>query len=180
VASKDLPCNTHVYFRVVNGALDMTVCNRSNDLIWGACGSNVVHFSMLQEVIARGLNMLCGRYFQFTNNLHIYDNIPNREMYTPPIEWWENPYTAGVEPYPLIRVTLGQWFEDLAEFMSSPLNKSGYGDPFFREVAVPIMTAWEARKTKTSNGLAELQECKAEDWKRACTEWILRRENNAV
>ena len=50
--SKDLPCNTHVYFSIREGFLDMTVCNRSNDLIWGCCGANAVHMSFLQEYVA--------------------------------------------------------------------------------------------------------------------------------
>lgn len=178
--SKDVPCNTHIYFRNVFGALQMTVCNRSNDLIWGACGSNVVHFSMLQELLARVLELDVGDYYQFTNNLHIYENIPKREIYTPPVALWKCAYTAGeVEPYPMIRVGLDQWLQDLEEFMRSPLNSSGYFDPFFPEVAVPMMKSWEARKTRTSNGLEELEMCKASDWKKACTEWILRREANA-
>ena len=54
--SKDLPCNTHVYFSIRDGFLDMTVCNRSNDLIWGCCGANAVHMSYLQEYVA----IMCG------------------------------------------------------------------------------------------------------------------------
>ena len=34
--SKDVPCNTHAYFDLRGGRLNMTVCNRSNDAIWGA------------------------------------------------------------------------------------------------------------------------------------------------
>lgn len=178
--SKDVPCNTHVYFRNVFGALQMTVCNRSNDLIWGACGSNVVHFSMLQELLARALELDIGEYFQITNNLHIYDGIPNRDLYDRPVPYWECAYTAGkAEPYPLIRAQLEHWLQDLEEFMKTPLNSSGYYDPFFPEVAVPIMKAWEARKNRTSNGLEELEQCKATDWRLACTEWIQRREANA-
>ena len=51
--SKDVPCNTHAYFsRDESGALDMTVCNRSNDLVWGCLGANAVHFSFLLEYMA--------------------------------------------------------------------------------------------------------------------------------
>ena len=52
--------------------LDMTVCNRSNDLIWGSLGANVVHFSFLQEYMARRVGVGIGRYTQFSNNLHVY------------------------------------------------------------------------------------------------------------
>src|SRR5690606_6235064 len=50
--SADLPCNTHIYFRIQDDRLNMTVCNRSNDAIWGAVGANVVHMSFLQEYMA--------------------------------------------------------------------------------------------------------------------------------
>src|SRR5690606_1699783 len=36
----DTPCNTHLYFGVRDGALNMTVCCRSNDAVWGAHGAN--------------------------------------------------------------------------------------------------------------------------------------------
>ncbi len=42
---KDYPCNTQIYFWERKGQLNMTVCNRSNDMIWGAYGANAVHMS---------------------------------------------------------------------------------------------------------------------------------------
>jgi Thymidylate synthase len=75
--SKDVPCNTHAYFSIVNGALDMTVCNRSNDIVWGAYGANVVHFSFLLEYMAGRLGVPVGRYFQVSNNYHAYITRPD-------------------------------------------------------------------------------------------------------
>ena len=34
----DVPCNTHVYFQVTDEGLEMTVCCRSNDMVWGIRG----------------------------------------------------------------------------------------------------------------------------------------------
>ena len=51
IDAKDVPCNTHIYFRRRGESLDMTVCNRSNDLVWGALGSNIVHFSFLMSTL---------------------------------------------------------------------------------------------------------------------------------
>ncbi len=71
--SLDVPCNTHIYFRVnPSGALDMTVCCRSNDAVWGAHGANVVHFSFLLEYIADCLGCQVGIMYQVSNNYHIY------------------------------------------------------------------------------------------------------------
>ena len=64
--SKDVCCNLSCMFlirSVDNGIdgngkhtwtdhLDMTVTNRSNDLVWGLFGANVVHFSYLLEYMA--------------------------------------------------------------------------------------------------------------------------------
>lgn len=78
--SKDLPCNLQVLFDAGLGALDMTVTNRSNDMIWGAYGANVVHFAFLQEYIAALVGIPVGTYYQMSNNLHIYPefDITNR------------------------------------------------------------------------------------------------------
>ncbi|BAG41679.1 deoxyuridylate hydroxymethyltransferase [Ralstonia phage phiRSL1] len=70
--SKDLPCNTSVMFDAQLGKLNMTVTNRSNDMIWGCYGANVVHFSMLHEYVAEKCGLPLGHYYQVSNNLHVY------------------------------------------------------------------------------------------------------------
>lgn len=52
--------------------LDMTVINRSNDMLWGALGSNYVHFSFLLEYVALSAGYAPGKYHQVSNNLHVY------------------------------------------------------------------------------------------------------------
>ena len=52
--------------------LDMTVFNRSNDLILGMLGANVVHFSFLQEYMANCIGVEVGVYNQISSNLHAY------------------------------------------------------------------------------------------------------------
>lgn len=75
--SKDKPCNMSVVFKsrkAVSGEvkLDMTVFNRSNDLVWGLCGSNVVQFSMLFELVCSATGYTMGKYTHVTNCLHAY------------------------------------------------------------------------------------------------------------
>jgi len=82
---RDRPCNTHIYFRVRHEMLDMTVCNRSNDAVWGMCGANFVHMTYLQEFIARALKLRVGRYHVMTNNLHIYE--PHWPLMDSPKSW---------------------------------------------------------------------------------------------
>jgi thymidylate synthase len=87
--SKDVCCNLEAMFSIreveSDGAipphpdwkikerfLDMTVVNRSNDLLWGMLGANYVHFSFLQEYMACRLGVSVGRYHHVTNNCHVY------------------------------------------------------------------------------------------------------------
>jgi hypothetical protein len=75
--STDVPCNTHIYFSNRGGQLDMTVCCRSNDAIWGAYGSNIVHFSVLHEVVAAATGLRLGCLVQFSNDMHMYSERPD-------------------------------------------------------------------------------------------------------
>jgi thymidylate synthase len=73
---KDRPCNTHVYFRLRNKKeLDITVCCRSNDMIWGAYGANIVQFGVLHRYMAARLEAEVGVYYQISNNYHAYLNV---------------------------------------------------------------------------------------------------------
>jgi len=73
--SKDLPCNDLVMCTINphTHALDITVCCRSNDAIWGAYGTNAVQFSMLQEYMAAKIGVPIGVYTQMSNNFHVYE-----------------------------------------------------------------------------------------------------------
>jgi hypothetical protein len=70
--SKDIPCNVHINLRIVRGALDLTVFNRSNDLMWGMLGANIVQFSFLQEYLAHVIGVPVGKLHQISTNVHIY------------------------------------------------------------------------------------------------------------
>lgn len=188
---KDVPCNTHAYFDLRHGKLNMTVCNRSNDAIWGAYGANAVHFSILQEYIASQLNATVGVYRQFSNNFHAYTDVYNIEklqkiagesaasdFYKVDKGFFIDKNNV-VEPYPLMTVkSVELWNEDLRNFMAAPDRLHTYADPFFSLVARPMYLAWMMRKEKLGNGHAEVERIVAKDWKLACTQWIARRERN--
>ena len=89
-AFKDRPCNTELMFRYhsVRKELDMLVVNRSNDLVWGMLGANVVHMSVLHEYVAATLGMTLGRMTTVTNNLHAYKDVLDKHM---PLDY--NKYT---------------------------------------------------------------------------------------
>jgi thymidylate synthase len=72
--TKDRPCNTTIYFKIREKKLNMTVCNRSNDVHLGLYGVNFVQFSRIQEFMAASLNVGIGKYTHFSDSLHIYDD----------------------------------------------------------------------------------------------------------
>lgn len=176
MGSKDLPCNTHIYFDCRGGALNMTVCNRSNDLIWGACGANAVHMSVLQEYIAFAIGKPVGVYRQFTNNLHVYTETFNDEyLERLCMDLMDNDlYASGdVRPAPLIRHDLADWNADLRKFMQNPQTDPAlFYEPFFKFVVGPMKLAWDCRGTDEASSIA----CGivAEDWRVACLEWLER------
>jgi len=171
--SKDLPCNTHAYFAINEGRLDMTVCNRSNDLVWGALGANCVHFSFLLEYLAVRIGVPVGAYYQFTNNLHGYLNTaqPLKELTND--QGGECPYSAGqVRPRLLQQDELAGFEEDIKR-LDTPLT---WTSPFMRTVAYPMIRAWENYKAYGPEaGFEAAAGIAAEDWSRACVEWLQRR-----
>ena len=70
----DTPCTYAVQFTIVDNKLNMCVTMRSNDLWYGFCNDQYC-FSMLQQLVARELNISVGTYFHFAHNLHLYNNI---------------------------------------------------------------------------------------------------------
>ena len=70
----DTPCTYAVQFTIIDNKLNMCITMRSNDLWYGFCNDQYC-FSMLQQLVARELNILVGTYFHFAHNLHLYNNI---------------------------------------------------------------------------------------------------------
>src|SRR5260370_29553164 len=127
---KDVPCNTHVYFKIRKDMLNMSVCCRSNDMLWGAYGANAVHFSMLQEYIANKLKIHVGFMCQYSDSMHVYTvgdsgNLWERvcklrEHY----EYNGDPYVLSVSPTPIQAWTVN-WDDDLKFFVESVDNNNG-------------------------------------------------------
>ncbi len=191
---KDFPCNTQVVFSVNEGSLDMSVFNRSNDLVWGALGANAVHFSFLQEYMAARIGVPVGHYWQISNNMHLYLEQHEGLMHSlgdRAEEFYQfrtgkdDPYATGeVKPFPLMSISPEQWELELEVFMHFP-DSTGLTDPFFREVARPLFFAHRTFKQMKDAGLdrydcaaEHLELCAASDWKKAAEEWLLRRRAN--
>lgn len=192
--SKDVPCNLSAVFqRGADGELNMTVYNRSNDIVWGALGANAVHFSFLQEFLARAIGCPVGRYWQISCNMHGYLKTVEPLMSLadkafPSIQTQiSDPYADGlVEPFTLFEP--GQALDlrqDLVMFANELDRAIGYKTRFLRRVVLPMYRAWIAFKNKDDprrhfRAVDILErECEASDWKRAGCEWLHRRAEKA-
>ena len=178
--SKDVPCNTQVYFRVVNDALDMTVTNRSNDMIWGMYGANAVHFSMVQEYVASMVGMRMGKYYQVSNNAHIYKEVWDPLDLKLPKGiigcFYE---TLVVEPSPLVDnpdsfdIEMALFFEWLHEGDHFGFE---YKNSVFNKTAMPMVEAWWLYKEGLLPDAIDMAKTiKATDWRKVCVEWLERK-----
>lgn len=187
-ASKDVCCNLSVMFAIrqteeptceygepkkrsiQRAFLDMTVTNRSNDLIWGCLGANYVHFTFLQEYMARRLGVKVGVYNHFTNNLHVY------EWNWEPDEW----LAAPVVEYPSGGVPFDADDDEIKEF--AKVAHSGqdvdlvFTSNFLEFVAKPMYMAHN--EYKNGNHVQSLNWANTitdPAWKQASLDWLQRR-----
>jgi hypothetical protein len=170
IGKRDYPCNTHIYFRVDKTKLNMTVCNRSNDLIWGMLGANVVHMTYLQELVAQMAGLHLGKYQVFTNNLHIYERHWHLLDSPSKIEI-EDEYFGLAPPILGNEEKYGELVFDCHDLIEGSARE--YNTEWVAEVAAPIQDLWFHRKQP--DWQTYLEKIGDEGWKTSCREWILRR-----
>jgi hypothetical protein len=163
----------------------MTVFNRSNDLIWGCCGANAVHFPILQEYMASRIGIEMGIYWQVSNNLHLYME-QHGDLCKQIVEKY------SVEPYNSVIIPLIEhqrvFDEELSEVMcyldilnynsltdQSEVYSGNISNIFLREVVTPMAIAHRFYKLKNMNKALEvIEDVVAEDWKIAGKQWLER------
>ena len=181
--AKDVPCNTQAYVGIsTTGELDLTVCCRSNDMVWGAYGANAVHFSVMLEYMARSIGVEVGKYTQISNNFHAYDatygkvkDLANQKV--------KNPYETGeVSPIPLFYPLNKDLFDaDLVAFFEafddgSPISHVDFKTEFFKGTIVPAFMALSYYKGGDKHAAIPWAETvEATDWRKAMVEWLKRR-----
>ena len=172
---KDVPCNTQIFISVRGDLLDMTIMCRSNDAIWGCYGANVVHFSYLQEFLACALKKMVGKLYQFSNNFHVYPDMPRfEELYANPSS--TNYYLGeAMSPGPLLFQGDFQTFlMELEDWLDTPTSSSSY--PFLSGVAYPMWLSFTNHKQGETEGALEwADQVDAQDWRLACKAWLERR-----
>lgn len=190
----DRPCNTHIYLRTdrtfsvdtTDGLysefgryLDMTVCCRSNDAVYGAYGANAVHMSTMQEYLAARIGVSVGTYTQMSNNLHMYDWSELRVSIESARDTARDLYRT--EKYPGARQLVDDpltFDGELKQFLADPAadNLQKMNNSHFYAVAQPMWRANEFRKAKDwKEALQYAESIEAPDWRRATVEWLNRR-----
>lgn len=160
-------------------ALDMTVINRSNDLVWGMLGANYVQFTVLQEYVAAKLGVEVGAYYHVTNNLHAY---VERKDWDPNL-WLMSPHPTydglGEPLVPLVK-DAARFDDVLPRFVDyHSRQRSGtrlWSEPFFDGVASPMLEAFHMYKG--GNGPAALIHAgsiQSPDWRHAAEAWLTKR-----
>lgn len=178
---KDVPCNTQVYFRIRQDKLDMTVTCRSNDMVWGAYGANVVHFSMLQEYVAQAVGVGIGIYYQMSNNFHAYIERPDVAKIFEAAKFATPTHYRGLPLNILERATLVHEFDaELAGFLDGEFTAMRPPRSLFlRELALPMRTAHAFYKHGdfVKSKLALAGPTYRYDWAQAGLAWLARRED---
>lgn len=188
-SAKDVCCNLCVVFQTRETypgepfKLDMTVYNRSNDLVWGMLGANVVHFSFLQEYVALACGYEVGRYHQISNNLHFYPEKVNLERYlddcTDLYSCWES---SGSETFrlPLFSENESSKFDAALKIY---FTQSEGDNPFTHEkgsfigeVLIPATVAFSYHKNRNYDGAISIANgISSSDWRTVCLEWLFKR-----
>lgn len=204
--SKDVCCNLSVMFSLREAyeqklgaglfkefpprrALDMTVTNRSNDLLWGLLGANYVQFTILQEYVAARLGAAVGRYHHISNNLHVYADRPDwrpAELLAEydeggrSDEWYGDRAEVGTV-VPLVKdpaafeAELPRFVERHASAYHRRLLTGDFTEPFLRDVAGPLLQAWHYRRDDPAEAERWVGKIVADDWRLAARDWLARR-----
>jgi hypothetical protein len=152
--TKDAACNVVAKFEVFDNALNMIVFNRSNDIIMGCYGANAVHFSVLQEYIAKRAGLEVGWYEQISSNFHAYLRDWNKywpidpEIMRDP-DWYDIEQEGAVVIEPLM--THPSKFDGECTHVCEMIRQSAiinedvsreFYNPFFHVVCQPMSVAY--------------------------------------
>jgi hypothetical protein len=146
---------------------------------------------MLQEFIARAAGVGVGTYRQISDSFHIYTDSDVWKRVRAEPSHHSDPYRDGTAwPFPLMddRTGYEDWLVQLNLLLKGELAAyDGRVDPFFRNVAAPLLRAWEIWKDAAGEpdkinrvdwAMDYVSKCVTHcDWKVACSTWLERRRN---
>jgi hypothetical protein len=157
VGGKDCCCNLSCVFNPQpDGTLDMEVYNRSNDLVFGALGANLVHFSILHQYVAAQVGMKKGCYSQVSSNTHVYTEFPITARFVNSDATLKEAYSGE----PIVGFTTIQQSAYADQFKGLDLSDSEFGaqlfdffDIFLEDIETPALLSEDS---STSDVEAEL------------------------
>ena len=171
--TKDKACNMSMVFRRFGDIIDMTVFCRSNDLIYGGVtGANVVHFPFIHAVLCYELECIQGSFVHVVNNAHVYVDNPKYEClsnysYTDVSDMIE----VGID---CDRVAI-KYFCNIIRQYPDEIEQVVGGGKFMNGVLVPMYNAF-ARHKSEKNGLSICHHIYDDAWRKAASQWLMRRE----
>lgn len=183
----DHPCNTTIFCKLREAKLHMTVCNRSNDAVWGCYGANAVQFSILQQYIAAALNVPTGKLRQVSDSLHVYTDekwgaVWRRcsAAHAPMLQDYS--YKArGLKNDPLV-LNFHRFNAELEELLDYPTGRVPdywvFKEPFLGSVAHPMFLSHQRYRDGDLNGALDILKYFDEygnAWLVAAKQWLLRR-----
>lgn len=186
IETRDRPCNTHIYFRRRGDYLDLTVCCRSNDAVWGAHGANAVHFSILLEYVAGLIGVGVGKMYQISNNYHAYtatlEPILNSfdSLYKMETHFTTDVVYGGVAAMPIGRLdrleihNAVEAIRDMPDDIISDHYWMKVKNDWLRDV-MRAAEAYQMRRRDMTTAIRRAGDIHSPDWRIACTEWLERR-----
>ena len=146
---RDVPCTCTLQFVVRCGRLHLITYMRSNDLFLGL-PHDVFAFTMIQELIARSLNVKLGTYVHMVGSLHLYTKDQQKAQAFLD-EGWQSTIPMPAMPFG------DQWqnveqllkIEEYLREGGEPLDAPDAADPYWSDLArvLSIYALWKAGRT---------------------------------
>jgi thymidylate synthase len=189
---KDKPCHTQVYFRINDDKLDMTTTARSHDCYWGATNANATHFGFLQEYLAGMIGIPTGKFYQFSHNYHLYDDILKKLLSKLPVDnspvgsnLIDNRYESE-EFYQIPLITNPATFDEELQELLMVIRRMQEGvaivpmgpqdnDFLWETVYLMALSHYYYKQKNYDEALKIIMYVKSGDWMLAGREWIERR-----
>lgn len=136
---KDIPCTCTIQFLIRNERLTMITHMRSNDAYVGL-PHDVFCFTMLQELIARTLDIELGSYVHFVGSLHLYErNIQDAKKFLK--EGWQStaPMPSMPPSDPWLSVAQLRAAEERIRLSEQPAEATLPSDPYWSDLAKLLM-----------------------------------------
>jgi thymidylate synthase len=153
---KDVPCTCTLQFLRRDPGLDLVVYMRSNDVFTGF-PHDVFCFTMMQEIVARSINVEMGRYVHMVGSLHLYDDNVDSARHFLDEGWFsiaEMPPMPYGDPMPAIEELLT--IEARLRRGEEPMQEGLPADPYWADLA-NLLVAFELDPVERSDDLGAVR-----------------------